>query len=262
MDVIADVVTNIQNQGDIYTEIINLINTQVGTDVFTDNGDGTFTHTALDGTAVTFDANTLTMVSNGDGTYVFTNANGESITVDVIGDVVTNIQNQGDIYTEIINIVGDYEPKSFVKGIATNPLLLGLNLLNGYRLAQFTTEVFDENNEFNTTTSSFVAQQDGIYSVHFQADSGGLVSAAEFGVGIFKTDNATSVEQLVAEERYLSVNINLGLIQVDVSPPTRSTQTLVKLNAGDRIRFGIKAPLVLLQLLGSNQNTFTIHQVK
>src|SRR5690606_7126599 len=97
VDVIADVVTNTQNQGDIYNEIINLINAEVGADVFTDNGDGTFTHTALDGTSVTFDANTLTMSSNGNGSYTFTNANGDSVTVDVIADVVTNIQNQGDI---------------------------------------------------------------------------------------------------------------------------------------------------------------------
>src|SRR5690625_2060469 len=45
------------------------------------------------------------MVDNGDGTYNFTNANGDSITVDVIGDVVTNIQDEGDIYNEIINII-------------------------------------------------------------------------------------------------------------------------------------------------------------
>ncbi len=102
VDVIGDVVTNIQNQGAIYNEIINLIN--ANSDVFVDNGDGTFTHTAADGDVQIFDANTTTMVNNGDGTYTFTNANGDTITVDVIGDVVTNIQNQGDIYDEIINI--------------------------------------------------------------------------------------------------------------------------------------------------------------
>ncbi|MCL6296729.1 beta strand repeat-containing protein, partial [Jejuia spongiicola] len=103
VDVIGDVVTNIQNQGDIYNEIINVIN--ANSDVLQDNGDGTFTHTAADGTIVTFDANTTTMTNNGDGTYTFTNANGDTITVDVIGNVVTNIQNQGDIYNEIINVI-------------------------------------------------------------------------------------------------------------------------------------------------------------
>ncbi|NGX85420.1 hypothetical protein, partial [Aequorivita sp. KMM 9714] len=103
VDVVGDVVTNIQNQGDIYNEIISIIT--ANSDIFVDNGDGTFTHTAADGTVVTFDANTLTMIANGDGTYTFTNANGDTITVDVVGDVVTNIQNQGDIYNEIINII-------------------------------------------------------------------------------------------------------------------------------------------------------------
>ncbi|NGX85319.1 hypothetical protein, partial [Aequorivita sp. KMM 9714] len=103
IDVIGDVVTNIENQGDIYNEIISIIT--ANTDVFVDNGDGTFTHTAANGDVVTFDANTTAMVDNGDGTYTFTNANGETITVDVIGDVVTNIQNQGDIFNEIISII-------------------------------------------------------------------------------------------------------------------------------------------------------------
>src|SRR5690554_3650001 len=103
VDVIGDVVTNIQNQGDIYDEIINIV--LQNSDELVDNGDGTFTHTAVDGTVLIFDANTTSYVNNGDGTYTFTNANGDSMTIDVIGDVVTNIQNQGDIYDEIINIV-------------------------------------------------------------------------------------------------------------------------------------------------------------
>jgi len=103
IDVVGDVVTNIQNQGDIYDEIINILNTN--SDVFTDNGDGTFTHTAVDGTQLNFDANTVTYTNHNDGSYTFTNDNGDSLTIDVVGDVVTNIQNQGDIYDEIINIL-------------------------------------------------------------------------------------------------------------------------------------------------------------
>jgi len=49
------VVTNIQNQGDVYNEIINIIT--ANSDALVDNGNGTFTHTAADGTVVTFDAN-------------------------------------------------------------------------------------------------------------------------------------------------------------------------------------------------------------
>src|SRR5690606_40853710 len=75
-------------------------------DIIGYNTNRTSTNTTVDGQTVTFDANTTTMVNNGDGTYVFTNANGDTITVDVIGDVVTNIQNQGDIYNEIMNLIG------------------------------------------------------------------------------------------------------------------------------------------------------------
>ncbi|MDC8003361.1 hypothetical protein POV27_04825, partial [Aureisphaera galaxeae] len=49
-------------------------------DSLVDNGDGTFTHTAVDGTAVTFDANTSTLTDNGDGTYTITNDDGSTIT--------------------------------------------------------------------------------------------------------------------------------------------------------------------------------------
>src|SRR5690606_39647740 len=99
--VVCDVVISIVYYCAIYNEIIKILNAE--SDIFVDNGDGTFTHTAADGTIVTFDANTTNMVDNGDGTYVFTIANGDTITVDVVGDVVTNIQNQGDIYKVINN---------------------------------------------------------------------------------------------------------------------------------------------------------------
>src|SRR5690554_6418048 len=111
VDVVGDVVTNIQNQGDIYSEIINILEQE--SDTFVDNNDGTFTHTTVDGEVITFDANTLSFEQNTDGSYTFTNANGETITVDVVGDVVTNIQNQGDIYSEILNIL-EQESDTFV----------------------------------------------------------------------------------------------------------------------------------------------------
>merc|ERR1739841_90164 len=103
VDIINEVATDIQNQGDVYTEIINLLETN--SDVLVDNGDGTFTHTAVDGTQLTFDANTVTYTNNNDGTYTFTNDNGESLTVDIINEVATDIQNQGDVYNEIINVL-------------------------------------------------------------------------------------------------------------------------------------------------------------
>ncbi len=110
-----------------------------------DNGDGTFTYTDEDGNTTVIDVSNLetltylalnpdgktleytdedgivtsidletiiknhetvtTLVNNGDGTYTFTNEDGVTTIVYVVGDVVTNIQNQGDIYDEILNII-------------------------------------------------------------------------------------------------------------------------------------------------------------
>src|SRR5690606_30988712 len=62
-------------------------------DALVDNGDGTFTHTAADGTVVTFDADRKSVVENGDGTYTFTNANGDTITIDSVGDIINNFED-------------------------------------------------------------------------------------------------------------------------------------------------------------------------
>src|SRR3546814_15320716 len=72
IDTPGDVLTELQdNTSDIYNEIQTLIT--ANSDALLDNGDGTFTHTAADGTVVIFDANTSTVTDNGDGTYTITN---------------------------------------------------------------------------------------------------------------------------------------------------------------------------------------------
>src|SRR5690606_23860267 len=109
-----DFVTNnpVTVDGTTYTSVEEYFETIVtsNSDVLRDNGDGTFTHTAADGTVVTFDANTTAMVDNGDGTYTFTNANGDTITTDTtryrtnnFEDFVTNnpVTVDGTTYTSI-----------------------------------------------------------------------------------------------------------------------------------------------------------------
>src|SRR5690606_34092602 len=107
INVVGDIVTNIQDEGAVYTEITQLIDDLSGSDSFVDNGDGTFTHTAVDGTAVTFDANTATLTDNGDGTYTLVNANGTEVTIDVAGDVVENIVNEGAVYNELTRVINE-----------------------------------------------------------------------------------------------------------------------------------------------------------
>ena len=153
--------------------------------------------------------------------------------------------------------------KSFLKyRFDTGSALLNVTVFGGYNALIFPAagKEFDENSEYDAVTGFFTAKQDGIYSIFVQADSKGLANAAEFGVGIFKV--LSGVTTLIAEERFSGVNISVFGVNVDSAPPTRSTQTLVKLKAGDKIIFGLKLPLATLSLLGNTQTYFSIHQVK
>ncbi len=103
INVPADVVGNISNNGIIYEEIIGLLDGRSSS--FIDNGDGTFTHISGDGNEVTFDANTSNFSEDENGNYIFVNTNGDRVTINPVDDVVENISNQGDIYNEFISLI-------------------------------------------------------------------------------------------------------------------------------------------------------------
>ena len=156
-------------------------------------------------------------------------------------------------------------PKSFLRyKAATGLAFLSASLFSGYKIVKFNAagKEFDENDEYNETAGAFIAKQSGIYSIYAQSDSKGAIGIDDYGVGIFKTDSGATTPNLIAEEQYTNVGIGVGFITVNVSPPTRSAQTLVKLKTGDKIQFGLLSPLVNLNLLTTSQTYFTIHQVK
>ena len=105
-------VTNIQNQGAIYSEIINILEQE--SDIFTDNGNGTFTHTSVDGEVITFDANT-TSVTEANGVYTFKDGAGATITT-----IDTNTNNE-------LTLVGN-ELTSTVNGKASSVNLTDANI--------------------------------------------------------------------------------------------------------------------------------------
>lgn len=119
----------------------------------------------------------------------------------------------------------------FVKatGSATTSLGLAVGCSTGYKRIAFNTELFDENNDYNTTLYKFVAPKDGIYSLYVQYESSSLLAATNVGVVIF-TDRSGTVA-VEAEEVYT----NVVVLSISVSPPTRKIQTLGKLNAGDKV---------------------------
>lgn len=181
-----------------------------------------------------------------------------------VNDTLTNIlviNSDGEVFQN--QTFGLSNLKTFIKGSgSTSMSLVSLAILQGWYQIGFNNTDFDENTEYSTTTYLYTAKQDGIYDIYVQAETESLVSAAEFGVGIFKKNVGETTYTLMAEETYLSVNINLALASIDVSPPTRSTRTLLKLKLGDVITFAVKVPLVSLKLIGGSSSFFSIHQVK
>lgn len=188
-------------------------------------------------------------------------------TLDVNGDVViqnvpncdesvTNkilVHNSSNNRVEAINL-----QKSFVKGIGgTGFSILSLTILSGWNKVSFPTLEFDENGDFNLTTQTFTAPMNGIYNISVYVKMNSLVSISSFGVGIFKENSGGT--QLIADESYKSLDVTILGIGV-TSPPTRSTQTLVKLNQGDKIHFGIKSSD--LTILNNGEAQFSIFQVK
>src|SRR5690625_5138844 len=204
IDVVGDVITDIQNEGDIYNEIVDLIENSMDETltVLTDNGDGTFTYTDEEGNEVTFDANTTSMMDNGDGTYTLTNDNGETITIDVVGDIITDIQNEGDIYNEIVNLIEN----EFGGGNVT------------YNPTENKFYYIDENgdeqeidwSDLNTTNVSFTLENDNL----IVTDSEG--NTVELAVEEI-ANNSTFIDELTQNQEFIDAiaNATEGIELVD-----------------------------------------------
>lgn len=154
-------------------------------------------------------------------------------------------------------------PKTFLRVTGgTSISILTLTLLTNWNKIAFNQVVFDENSEYSTTNYEFVAKQAGVYAIYAQYKLTNLLSALDVGLGVFKKISGATTYSLEAEETYSNISVNLGLTSLDVSPPTRHVQTLVKLNAGDAIAFGTRGLLTSLTLLGGARSYFTIYQVR
>lgn len=146
---------------------------------------------------------------------------------------------------------------SFVSGTGSgSTILANIIIISDWRKIQFDKEIIDENNDFDITSNTFTAPKNGIYEVYVQYKTSSLVAAGELGVGVFVQKEA-GVPELVAEESYMNVSV-LG---ISASPPTRNTQILLALNSGDKIIFGAKSTLAI-DLFSETASFFTIHQVK
>lgn len=166
-----------------------------------------------------------------------------------------NVVNQVD-FSRIQLSMGN----AIVKGIGgTGFSLLSISLLNGWFQVSFPMVEIDDGSNYDLTQQEFTTPNTGIYDIHFFLEMASLLSISTTGIGIFKVDGISGIRTLLSEESFANINI-LG---IGVSPPTRSTETLVKLNAGDKIVFGMKGiTLANIGLLENSKAQFFIIQVR
>lgn len=176
--------------------------------------------------------------------------------MDVAQDSLLVISRDGRIKTVSATEITDRALPSIIKGNFTGSGLVNLSLATGTQDIPFDQEDFDLNDEYNTSTNTFTAKQDGIYSVSVQIEADGTLGVAtNFGVLILKNG--------VVEVR--NSYANTGVAGSNVTPPVRNTQTIVQLITGDTIKFQIEGDVSLgsVDLLADDRDSFfTINQVR
>ncbi|MGM5629525.1 hypothetical protein O2K51_01385 [Apibacter raozihei] len=189
--------------------------------------------------------------------------------------IINIVKKSVDITNHINNLIdakiNSEKGLSYVRGRGNTKTAIlsgSLNLFPNWKKIAFDFVDLDNNNDYNSTNSPdsesycFTAPMDGIYDIYVQYELNTLLSAQSIGVGIFKIDK-NNVLTLLAENTYQSINISLLTLNVDVSPPTRQTKTLVRLEQGDKIFFALQSTVTINLLKNSSTSTFfTISQVR
>lgn len=168
-------------------------------------------------------------------------------------DSVLVVNRIGDVSRVSARQIVNSYLKTFVKGNFSTTSDKNLSLSSGTKRVPFDAEEIDLNNEFDTSTNTFTAKQSGIYAVNVQIKAVSTLGIAlNFGIGILKNSS------IIARNTFA----NVGVLGVNITPPFRSTQTLVELAAGDTIKFNLYCDLVNIGVLGTKEDCFfTIHQV-
>ncbi|MCO5726084.1 hypothetical protein NG653_14610, partial [Robiginitalea sp. 2V75] len=133
-------------------------------------GDGTFTYTDEDGTPVTFDAKSATVVDNTDGTYTITDDFGTSVIIDTNNTVTTLVDNGDGTYTytnesgavQTINTAASSNPyDNAASGLSATNVQAALDELAADAAADSDQVVGNEYNTSVAVTAGAVAVTDG-----------------------------------------------------------------------------------------------------
>ncbi|MBB6369193.1 C1q-like domain-containing protein [Chryseobacterium shigense] len=148
--------------------------------------------------------------------------------------------------------------RSYVSGTGNGgTMLVSISLLPNWGKILFDKELMDDHNDYDPSIGTFTAPKDGIYAAYVQVKTSSVVSAGDFGVGIY-VKRGSAAPELMAEESYAGINV----LSIDVSPSTRKTQSIVSLKAGDQLFFCAKSTLATLNLITGASSSFTIYQIK
>lgn len=173
-------------------------------------------------------------------------------------DSILVVNNKGDVGRVTSKQIVNSYLKSFVKGSFFTAGDKSLALSSGTQIVPFDYEEFDYNDEFNTSTHTFTAKQSGLYAIGVQVKTNSTVSVAlNLGVAIQKNGI------VIARNGFANIGITVVFLTINVTPPFRSTQTLVQLNADETIRFSLYSDLINIGILGSREDCFfTIYQLR
>ncbi|MCB4809291.1 hypothetical protein LG651_13625 [Tamlana sp. 62-3] len=176
-------------------------------------------------------------------------------TEQVIRDSILVISQDGVVNrTKATNILNASLPTMVKASMSGGGNILHVLVLSAPETIKYDTETVDNNNEFDTTTHTYTAKQDGIYAVNAQIKISSAISVStNFGIGIYKNG------VLIAEEEYLSVHTGV----LSVSSPIRRVSTVIDLVTGDEITFKLSSSIASVDLLGNpTESFFTIYQLR
>ncbi|MBT0609017.1 hypothetical protein [Aequorivita echinoideorum] len=178
--------------------------------------------------------------------------------LEIAKDSILVISKNGNVNRTTSKDVYESHIKTAVRGTFSGSGNIAITLGSNVATIPFNNLEFDTNTEFNTSTHIFTAKQDGIYHVYGQINSsGGIAASPDYGIQILKNNT------VIVQQNFSNLNISLLGLNLNVTPPIRSVQTLVKLNAGETIRFQLYTSLVSVNLLRSPIDSyFTIHQIR
>ena len=128
---------------------------------------------------------------------------------------------------------------------------------SGTGLIKFSNKDFDLSNDYSLSTGVFTAKIAGIYHINISLKfaSSVLSLTGDVGVAIQKT----TLAGITATKAKASFS-NIAVLGINVSPPTRTTETIVELNPGDTITFLVIGPSAITVV--NEETFFSIEQVR